>query len=245
MSDNWLVGVLLFSRMRTVTPIVKIHFANVASDDTDELINSKADRLPAHAFAIANRFARKIDSRLHLMGRVLLLASMDEWGIRMPLDKMSFTSYKKPYFDGPFKFNISHSGSWVACASSINNELGIDMEVIEEIDIEDFASAFTSNEWADVQSSPNKLVAFYERWTMKEAISKANGKGQYLNLKSINTSGNSLYENWFVNLVSLDKSVVCHLASQGRVEHMQVVKLNAGSITFLPPQSTPEMFQHH
>ena len=69
-------------------------------------------------------------------------------------------------------FNISHSHG-VVCLATSDNDLGVDIELIKETkeDIKKFIS--NEEEYDYIKSDEN----FYEIWTSKEAISKADGRG--------------------------------------------------------------------
>jgi phosphopantetheinyl transferase len=74
-------------------------------------------------------------------------------------------------------FSISHSGQWVTCAATDQGRIGIDIEVLG------IGRSFT--EIADVFFSPEEQLiiaaegqaAFYDFWTMREAIGKGKGDG--------------------------------------------------------------------
>ena len=73
----------------------------------------------------------------------------------------------KPYFiGGPF-FNISHSGNFVALAIHKTNEVGIDIEKIDEKKIE--AIKFTLNE---SEKQVNDTESLFRMWSNKESLIK-------------------------------------------------------------------------
>lgn len=88
--------------------------------------------------------------------------------------------YGKPCFkkNPNFQFNLSHSGQWVVCIVS-NVPVGIDIEEIKPIDLGIAIRFFTKEEIEDLFSlvEPERLVYFYDLWTLKESYIKALGKG--------------------------------------------------------------------
>lgn len=83
--------------------------------------------------------------------------------------------------DPPLYFNVSHSGDLFACAITRAGEVGIDVEQHRPIDdFEDIARRFFSapevEALTQVQRS-DRLAAFYQCWTRKEAFLKATGEG--------------------------------------------------------------------
>ena len=83
----------------------------------------------------------------------------------------------KPFFKGSdLKFNISHSRGFVACAASIGEEVGIDVEaaIIPAEKAEKLASRyFSKEELAAILSDHN---IFTRLWCEKEAEAKFYGK---------------------------------------------------------------------
>jgi len=73
--------------------------------------------------------------------------------------------------------SMSHSGSWVAYATTFSGEIGIDIEQVQHLrnhlGIADHA--FGPNERAAVGTSGP--ARFYAIWTLREAIAKATGAG--------------------------------------------------------------------
>jgi len=86
-----------------------------------------------------------------------------------------------------FHFNISHSGNWVVIAIG-DSSIGIDIEVIKQFrDFMEIGKNYFSKMEYDVlinSHSSKKLDLFYEIWTKKESLIKAEGKGLSISLKS-------------------------------------------------------------
>ena len=89
-------------------------------------------------------------------------------------------------------FNLSHSGRMALFAITRNMEIGVDVErVRSDFEYEQIAKRFFSiNEVAILRTIPTeqKLEAFYNCWTRKEAYIKAHGKGLSLPLDSFDVS---------------------------------------------------------
>jgi len=85
----------------------------------------------------------------------------------------------KPYVKGYIiYFNISHAGDFVVCAFS-QQEIGIDIEQIKEIDLNIARRFFHQQEYEDLQAQKkqNQLDYFYSLWTLKESYIKWLGTG--------------------------------------------------------------------
>lgn len=98
------------------------------------------------------------------------------------------------YVDGapaPLHFNVSHSGDNGLLAISPDNQVGIDIEELNQGFRFDaiIRSTFSPDEQAAVSAADKGSAAraFFEIWTLKEAIIKASGVGLSANLRCIET----------------------------------------------------------
>lgn len=76
--------------------------------------------------------------------------------------------------------SVSHAGEHVAVALARGPRIGVDVELIRDIDVGALArSAFSSDEAAQLAALPagERTAAFYRLWTRKESIVKALGVG--------------------------------------------------------------------
>lgn len=81
---------------------------------------------------------------------------------------------------GALKFNLSHSGELALVGVAQDRDIGIDIEAINHLDAEGIADHFFSaREKAALQALPvaDRLEAFFDYWTCKEAYVKAIGDG--------------------------------------------------------------------
>jgi len=162
-------------------------------------------------------FRKWEDAQLSLLGRLLLDYGLNNFNKKMDECQLEYSDYNKPFFaDLDLKFNISHSKNIVACAIAESFEVGIDIEFInEDIDLENFKDQMTDFEWEKIQNSTNSINAFYEYWTRKEAVVKADGKGLSIPLKKIDVSGDkaTIRDSVFVlKEFHLNKNYMSHLA---------------------------------
>jgi 4'-phosphopantetheinyl transferase len=90
------------------------------------------------------------------------------------------------------RFNLSHSGSVALYAVACNREIGVDVERIDSSFIEDGIEErfFSRNEVAKLRSlhASERLRAFFDCWTRKEAYVKARGGGLQISLQSFEVS---------------------------------------------------------
>ena len=162
-------------------------------------------------------FKFDIDKQHYLLGKILLLQGMQAVGnTNCRLEDLHYTEFNKPYFSNGFHFNISHSGNYVLCVISDHYEVGIDIEEIKSININEFSDCFTQNEWDCIRNSDTILSSFYTYWTRKEAIMKADGRGMHIPLMSFEVFNNpSLVDSnsWYTKELTVADGYVAHLAT--------------------------------
>ncbi|MEP6804699.1 MAG: 4'-phosphopantetheinyl transferase superfamily protein [Flavobacterium sp.] len=182
-------------------------------------------------------YRRWQDAQLSLLGRMLLFkATVNFNKDYKKYLSIKYNKYKKPFFedDEDVYFNISHSGEMVICAVTNLCDVGIDIELRRDIDIEDFQSQMTDNEWLKVSTSFNKMDSFYNYWTQKEAVIKCYGKGLYVPLKSFEISQNIAIiddEKIFLKEIKIDNKYKCHVATGELInnECMKISELNSSN----------------
>jgi len=160
--------------------VIFLHNANqLADEDRDRFLAclSEAELLRY------KRFLRPLRQREFLSGRILLrfamsrLAGIAPDAVRVierknqaPLVQLPVTSTVHP------RFSLSHSRGWVACATSVDSALGLDIEALDtERDVDAIGrAAFSDAESSWLSSRPveNKVADFYTLWSSKEAVFK-------------------------------------------------------------------------
>jgi len=104
--------------------------------------------------------------------------------------KFSTNGYGKPMLppETKMEFNLSHSGDFVLIAVACGHRVGVDLEHFRmDLDHEKIAHRFFSQaECEEFIQIPHKqkVIAFFNCWTRKEAYSKAHGLGMSLPLNS-------------------------------------------------------------
>ena len=139
--------------------------------DTEELLNKK--HLPSLARSLAARRA---------LWDLLTLRNI-------PPRPILRTSDGKPYFEGGSapSFSLSHTENFaVAALSEEETPLGVDIEQLSSKRKTDALARryFSSEELTRWERSPNKDQEFLRIWTEKEALSKCDGRGLSLLLKT-------------------------------------------------------------
>ena len=163
------------------------------------------------------RFKRWQDAQATLFGRILMIKAFREF-MQDTLVNVEYDQYNRPRtaIQG-FDFNISHSGGVVVVAVSEGGRIGIDAEEIREMDFTEFESQLNVSDISCICGSADPAEAFFQIWTKKEAVSKADGRGLELGFKDIFLSGSQASvegKTWHLTELFLRSRYVAHLASE-------------------------------
>ena len=188
------------------------HFAKTFFADTDKFYDREKceltpyfyEMLPAVSEARRARVERvRIDAtKAELLAAELLrdYALKTVFGIENA--EVEMNEFEKPYLKGEQDkfFNISHSGSVVACTVS-DVECGLDIESFEKPhDLMNIAGRFFSTlEQSAVMMSPNPTEAFCRLWTIRESYVKMRGTGFSMGLKALKCGFRRGKASMFVN----------------------------------------------
>lgn len=204
--------------------MTQILYAYISEENHDYLMQK-------HLNGLSDDFKNKVlaykkwqDSQLSLLGRLLLNHGLQKMSIKQEKKNLNYTLYNKPFLDDiNIRFNISHSGEIAVCVLSDMNDVGIDVEIIHKINIQDFESQMTKNEWQNILLVEDENKAFFDYWTQKEAVIKANGKGLSIPLKSFEITNERTKindETFFLKEIFLDEKYKCHLAFKDKIDMM-------------------------
>lgn len=199
-----------------------ILYAYISEENHNYLITNYLNEFSADFQKKILAYRRWQDSQLSLLGRLLLRHGLQKMSKSYAEAELSYTLYSKPFLnDDTTKFNISHSGEIVVCVLSDRSDVGIDIEIIHDIELEGFKSQMTKREWDNLSLNEDTESAFFEYWTQKEAVIKANGKGLSIPLKSFEVTNHYAKieeEYFFVKEIFLDKKYKCHLAFKDKID---------------------------
>lgn len=156
------------------------------------------------------------DRQAALLGKLMLLKGLTDQGYPAGvLDRIKHSSYGRPYIEGAPDFNISHSGEYIFCAIAERGRVGVDVEKVTPIDIHDFRRFMSDEEWAGIDTSTDRLRCFYDTWTLKESVIKADGRGLSAPFTRIHFAHNKAVLDdsiWYVARLVSNSSVSAFLA---------------------------------
>lgn len=168
--------------------MVEVFASKLNFEKSQEELDRMMSAVPDWRKSEAARF-RNTDDKIRCLASYLLAAKIIAEkaqckGSGIKAERGKFGKLELLYPDG-WHFNISHSGTWVACAVDTDS-VGIDVERIKPIDINIAKRFFDREEFDYIIRQPEnmRLDAFYETWTFKESYIKATGMGFHKTLGS-------------------------------------------------------------
>lgn len=131
--------------------------------------------------------------KLGIGAELLLIHALEEIksGIMPPLDIICGKDGKPELTGGGVYFNLSHSGSFAACAVS-DSPVGIDIQT-EQTNNEKLAlRSFSDRERDFIQKNDNSDSAYTQIWSMKESCIKLFGTGFRTPMNSFSVDADNL-----------------------------------------------------
>ncbi len=170
------------------------------------------------------RFVKREDQVANVLGKMLLIEGLKMVNKSYNLSDLQYTRYQRPFFSQEVDFNISHSGSLVGCAISGDcSPLGLDIEQIQTIDLDDFTEIFTLAEMAMIKADMKPLDVFHGLWTKKEAVLKAKGMGLHFSPQQIAVCDDwatiPFGEKWHLSTLDLKDGYMASFASNHKEQY--------------------------
>ncbi len=158
------------------------------------------------------------DRHAHLFGKLLFIEALKSIGIKENFwSYLRYNTYQRPCLNiNGYDINVSHSGYYVICGISREKRVGIDIEKIKSIKLNNFRNVMSPSQWERINNSENRLQEFYRYWTIKESVVKADGQGMYFpfdKLHIIDSTVNCNQKTWYINEIEIDTSYKLALAT--------------------------------
>lgn len=134
------------------------------------------------------QYSDQHDRQLRVIGKLLLIRMIHQFGLQSiySLNDLQYSDFNRPYFEGDFDFNISHSGEIAVCAAISKGKIGIDIEEVRQVIPDMLMMELTAEEQKIISGDSDPVSAFYRLWTRKEALLKAIGQGVFGSLSGLN-----------------------------------------------------------
>src|ERR1700761_437867 len=132
--------------------MITCNYTEITHEWSEQELADKLVLLPENLRAAALRKRQWIDKQLSIAGKLLARNLLKEIGSNLSFDLLKYNIYHRPYFEGGPDFNIAHSGNIVICCIADAGQVGIDIELIKNIDLGDYSDYFTPNEWNQINN---------------------------------------------------------------------------------------------
>lgn len=181
------------------------------------LIDYLKSNVPGNLLSHIN-YEKEVVSLAHsLAGRYILNKLLHTSQMNIEDINLILSDYKRPILaDSKWQFSISHSGRIATCALGYNMSLGIDIELMRQIEFEDFKYQFSASDYEAILTDKSGKE-FYKSWTAKEAITKAIGKGLYIDMVDIQYHSDNIYmygnNKWYINELDINENYSTSLAT--------------------------------
>lgn len=163
-----------------------VYFTLIPENINETDASSQVNTLPEHEQLTYHSRAKPL-ARLHfLCGRLLIMQIYSTLYPGQPCT-IAHNTTGKPHLEGKAQIGISitHSGQMVVGALHTNGLVGVDAEAIRPINWEDFRAYFLPAEWNFILNHTDPLSAFFDLWTCKESVAKADGRGLELDFQNM------------------------------------------------------------
>lgn len=169
------------------TSAVTIRFIKLSGTEEDNCaIEALTQSLPVQLQTAIARMKYRKHRIIRATGWLMLNFQLLQIGYGTDaLAALRTTAYGKPYLPGPSNFSISYTGNYAICTLAPINKLGIDIEFISDIDISDLKRYFNETEWSSIVKSDDPQKCFFQFWTRKESVLKADGRGLHVDLRDV------------------------------------------------------------
>jgi 4'-phosphopantetheinyl transferase len=153
----------------------------------ESLLHKMQSRLPAEDREQAERYKVPQDRSRFCVGRAMVrhlsgrYLDCDGMALQIAAGDRGKPAWRD--FDGRLRFNVSHSGDWVAMAFSPAHAVGIDVQEINTgrnfdcMKMAAFAFHPQETETVVAAAAENRNRLFHDIWVCKEAVLKAAGEG--------------------------------------------------------------------
>jgi 4'-phosphopantetheinyl transferase len=190
-------------------------------------------KLPKETQTRILRYRRWEDRQAGVFGKLLLMEGLKGFGYTPNvLSWIGSDGYGRPLIDCPLDFNLSHSGEYVVCAVSEGVRVGIDIEKRKAFSFMDLADCFSAEEWEEMAKSQSREATFYDFWTIKESVLKADGRGLSIPMSQVLTENGRARLNgatWYFMKLDFGANYSCHLATSIEVPALAIEKIDFDS----------------
>lgn len=193
-------------------PTVRVFRCRLPAGGAPETLARALARLPSRLHADIHRYHRAEDRLARLAARLLVRKGLEDAGLDPfpTLERWQKDSWGRPVLAGcGIDISISHSGSWAGAALAAGARVGLDIEAYRPICLEALRPFLAPPELAAVEKAPDPQRAAIRRWSLREALLKADGRGLLAPeevIRALPTNGRSPGGNWHLDEQELDQA---------------------------------------
>ncbi len=215
--------------------MIDILYTRFATPFPPEVLEDCLSAMPASIGEKIRRYHRWEDRQAGLLGKLLLKEALTGHGYGPDcLNLLQTDDYGRLRVGGAVDFNISHSGEFVLCAITSAGRVGVDIERIRAMDISGFHRYFSQENWQEINRASHSRQCFFDHWTMRESVIKADGRGLSVPLKELHVKEGKILLNgqvWHLKKVELANAYCCHVATD--IANPELRLLGPAQIPFL------------
>lgn len=208
--------------------MVRILTCEIEKAMSPELATTLLHDLPEEIRRRAETYVNWQDAHLFVAAKLMLSRALEQCGVRNPLNTLTYSKFRRPQSPGfSGDFNISHAGQFAVCAVTDDRAVGIDVELVHPVNLEEFGQVFTDKEMEDIAGSENVNERFFKYWTMKEAVLKADGRGFHVspcNITIDHRSNLAILDGrvWYLKPVEVRGNYICHMSTSSAVDDASI-----------------------
>ncbi len=183
---------------------------------------------PEFAVYVQN-YKKPLDRWRVLAGKLLLQYALRNEAPDLKPDKLAYSEKGRPFFEGDFDFNISHSGELAVLATGHALRVGVDVEGHRPLKPVLFKRNFSDREWEHITTSGDELARFFSFWAIKESVIKADGRGFSVLGRTEVLSGSEAVcdgTKWFYRIFPVRKGYAASVASD-RAEDLEMFEVHS------------------
>lgn len=168
------------SRAATEVPSILVYRCRIPDWGDLGHLQSILGRIPPHLHVDITRYKRVQDQLARVVARRLVSKAMDDSGLG---EFSNLCGWQKNCWGRPFisgiaaDFSISHSGSWVVAALSVNARVGVDVENFRHMELDSIRPYLSARELDTLAGTADPQREAVKCWSRREAILKADGRG--------------------------------------------------------------------
>jgi phosphopantetheinyl transferase len=212
---------------RSVAQSASLHYGALAAQSAACPLRDWLRALPEHKRAAVERLRDPADRTATLLGVALLADVLRTRGRDLGAGDLVYPTHGRPRLPGGPEFSIAHGGGLVACAVA-DVPIGLDLEARGAARAEQLRLVLSAGERAAVDAGALDPT---DAWVMKEAVSKAAGRGVTAMRDVTLRDGAAVLQGreWWLARVPLPATHVAWLAARERIDTLQVVAVTGAT----------------